>query len=191
MSVWLTKAIDRDIEYVVLKHTLPGINHVINGVRFRAGYAVVEKGSKIYFSLKRIPVLRKAQEFPLLHLRKLTFITRPQDVLQVFGRDVYWRYMKDLEAELDKEQQIEQANQIQEHIETGGCKFVKADGDNCKDKALAISPSQYCAHHVLEDPKLSELGLEKPKYMSKKERKEFRSKVYKFLEEHASSASQE
>lgn len=190
MSVWTTKALDRDITYIVLRHTLPGVNNTINGVKFRGGYAVVEKNSKVYHSLKKIPVLNKSQEYPLLHLRKLSFITRAKDILQVYGKDVYWRYLKELEVELDKEHQIEQEHQIQEHIETGGCTFIKPDGHTCKDTAQENSPSQYCTTHLLEDPKLAELGLEKPKFMSKQERKEFRVKVNKFLEKHVSSPTE-
>lgn len=94
MSVWTTRSQNRDRNYVVLQHSLRGVNYVVNGVRFRDSYAVVEKGSKTYSALKRVPVLRSAKEFPLTHLAKLAFISRQSDIKTVYGQDVYLSYLK-------------------------------------------------------------------------------------------------
>lgn len=101
MSVWTTKTQSRDREYIVLRHTLRGVNYIVGGVRFRDSYAVVEKGSKTYTMLKRIPVLKNAQEYPLTHLKSLNFITRVADIKQVYGQDVYIKF---LAAEQEKSQ---------------------------------------------------------------------------------------
>ena len=88
MTVWTTRTTNRSGEYIVIKHQLRGINYRVKGVRFRDGYAVVEKGSKTHAELKKIPLLQNAEEFELLHLRKLRFITRTADVKAVYGTDV-------------------------------------------------------------------------------------------------------
>lgn len=112
MSVWTTKSLKSDKDYIVLQHTLKGVNYVISGVKFRDSYAVVEKNSKIYYMLKRVPVLRASKEYPLTHLSNLPFITRSSDVKMVFGQDVYRRYMEELskvseQQELAKKQEQE------------------------------------------------------------------------------------
>jgi len=94
MSVWTTKSLDRDRNYIVIKHSLKGVNNIINGVKFRDGYAVVEKGSKTYFNLKKIPNLKFSKEFPLMYLLKLPFITKILDIKTVFGQDVYRTFLK-------------------------------------------------------------------------------------------------
>jgi hypothetical protein len=70
MSFWSTRSLESDRNYVVMQHTLKGVNYVINGIKFRDSYAVIEKDSKAYHLLKKIPVLRAAKEYPLTHLRK-------------------------------------------------------------------------------------------------------------------------
>lgn len=99
MSIWTTKSLESDKNYIVLQHTLKGVNYVINGVKFRDSYAVVEKNSKTYYMLKKVPVLRASKEYPLLHLCKLPFITRSIDVKSVYGQDVYVKYLKEIEKE--------------------------------------------------------------------------------------------
>lgn len=184
MTYWLTKGTSDDKEYIVMKHTLPGVNYTIHGVKFRNGFAVVEKNSKVYYMLKKIPTLSKAKELPLIFLRKLPFITRPQDVLNVYGKDVYNKYIKLLEPQLEQEK-VELLEKVEEHrIECGGCRYVKKSGEPCADKALPISPAGYCGNHLLEDPTLPSLGLERPRFMSKEEKKAYREKVWKVLEKH-------
>lgn len=109
MSVWTTRSLERDRDYIVFQHSIKGTNHIINGVKFRGGYAVVEKNSKVYYSLKKIPPLRDAKEFPITYLTKLPFITRPNDIRTVYGQDVYARFLA--EEEKAKVLQIEQEKQ--------------------------------------------------------------------------------
>lgn len=99
MSVWSTRSSNRDRNYIVFQHSLRGVNYVVNGVRFRESFAVVEKGSKTYLALKRVPVLRNAKEFPLTHLSNLSFISRQSDIKVVYGQDVYVSYLKAKEKE--------------------------------------------------------------------------------------------
>ena len=94
MSIWTTKKLDRDRKYIVLRHPLRGINNMINGVKFRNSYAVVEKDSKVYHHLKKIPVLKSSKEFPLTHLRSLNFVTRTSDIKMIYGQDVYIKFLK-------------------------------------------------------------------------------------------------
>lgn len=211
MSVWTTRTLDRTREYIVLQHTLKGVNYVVGGVRFRDGYAVLERDSKTYHMLKRIPVLRNAREFPITHLRNLSFITRTLDVKNVFGHDVYIRFLAAEEAlkqsvedskRLEQEQKEQQYNQLREEqlkakeegdleaveqiqetlSEAPKCSHRTADGTLCKLEALEYSPSGYCAMHIIDDPRLEEFGLKKPDFMTKKEKRDFRDKVKSTLE---------
>lgn len=181
MSVWSTKSSGINRNYVVLKHTLKGVNYIINGVKFREGFAVVEKGSKTYHALKSIPVLRAAQEYPLIMLRQLKFITRPVDVKTVYGADVYVHYLKELEPQVEKEKVEIIVEQETKHIEEHKlCSYrtIASDGkDLCKQKALEYSPSGYCMNHIFDEPKLVELGIEVPKFLTKKEKWPAREKV--------------
>jgi hypothetical protein len=191
MSVWLTKSSGRDREYIVLKHTLRGVNYVVNGIKFRNGYAVVEKDSKTYIDLKKIPVLRAAMEFPLVFLRKLPFITRPLDVKLVYGADVYVQYLKQLDLEIVKDKEIVEVEaKIKKveaeikHIEEKNCCYRterSGNEDLCKEKALEQSPSGYCLRHILEEPRLQELGIEVPKFIVKKDKWAMKEKVAKQL----------
>ena len=145
MSVWTTKSLESDKNYIVLQHTLKGVNYVVNGIKFRESYAVVEKNSKSYNMLKRIPVLRGSKEYPLSYLKELPFITRLPDIKQVYGQDVYRRFLEEeeksritealaaeQEAELLKNLEIEKRKeeiklkeQIEQVIET-----AKASGES-------------------------------------------------------------
>ena len=181
MSVWSTRSSSINKNYVLLKHTLKGVNYVISGIKFRDGYAVVEKDSKTYHALKSIPVLKAAQEYPLIMLRQLKFITRPVDVKTVYGADVYKQYLKQLEPQIEKEKVelvIEQETKHTEEHKLCSYRTVASKGQNlCKQQALEESPSGYCMMHVIEDPKLAELGIEVPKFISKNEKWAMREKV--------------
>lgn len=221
MSVWTTKAFEKARSYIVLQHTLRGVNYVVNGIRFRDSYAVVEKDSKSYFGLKRIPVLRASKEFPLTHLDKLPFITRHQDIKMVYGQDVYVSFLREYEKEnaeakaivelqkleaadkalakreedLRLKQELEQ--KAKQAIETGDleaaeqikasmpeivkCSHRNDKGELCGKDAYEFSPSGWCGTHLLDDPRLLEFGLEKPKFMTKDETKEFREEVKSVL----------
>jgi hypothetical protein len=222
MSFWSTRSLESDKNYVVIQHTLKGVNYVINGVKFRDSYAVVEKDSKTYHFLKKVPVLRAAKEYPLTHLTKLPFITRSMDIKAVYGQDVYRRYLAEIdkdkqsqalakeqeqelleklsyqkrEEELKLKEQIEQvieeakaAGESKEVIEElkkelpviSKCSYRLKDDTLCGQLAFEDSPSKYCHHHIFEEPILSELGIEIPKFMDKKDRKALRKKIEETL----------
>jgi hypothetical protein len=193
MSVWSTKALNRNSEFIVVKHKLRGINYTVKGIKFRDGFAVVEKDSKTYFELKKLPVLRNMEEFPLLHLRKLKFITRTADVKLIFGQDVYRVYLAALQIALDNEAEqaeealvIAHAEQEVSHLtEDVKCHFRSPNsGELCNFPYLKKSLSKYCTKHILEDPKLEEMGFEKvPRFISKKERQELKEKIANKLRE--------
>lgn len=186
MSIWSTKSSGRDTGYVLLRHTLRGVNYVINGVRFRDSYAVVQKDSKTYRNLKAIPVLKAAQEYPLIILRDLKFITRPQDVKTVYGADVYVQYLKELDKEIKKEvieQKVElEIKHVELHkkcshrvIDTSG--KLSENNALCSMDALEHSPSGYCFRHILDEPMLNELGIDVPKFIPKKDKQDMKNKV--------------
>lgn len=181
MSVWSTKSSARDCNYIVLKHTLRGVNYVVNGIRFRNSYAVVEKDSKTHRNLKNIPVLKGCQEFPLIFLKKLPFITRPLDIKMVYGMDVYVKYLKELEIDKVKEHQEQKVKEEVIHVvEKKLCAnrtLISNGQDLCTREALEQSPSGYCIRHILNDPKLQELGIEVPKFIDKKKKQQEREKV--------------
>lgn len=177
MSVWSTKSSGIDREYIVLKHKLRGVNYVINGIKFRNGYAVVEKNSKTYRFLKQIPVLRNAEEFPLIFLRKLMFITKPLDVKMVYGQDVYLQYLKQLTPIVKQEIVEIKEEKVKTHIEVENkCSFITPKGVLCKETVIQESPSKYCMKHLLQDPKLKDFGIEVP-LLLKKDKHPFRLEV--------------
>lgn len=182
MSVWTTKSSGRDRDYILIKHPLRGVNYIVKGIKFRESYAVVERNSKTYNELLKMPLLRKCEEFDLLFLRKLKFITRSSDVRMVYGEDVYRFYIRKLEAELSKEAVVEQ--QVQEEIHLAGelCKHRTQQDLLCKFPAIEVSPGGFCRHHILDDPKLAELGIAVPKFIPKKERAEVKDRIIKQLE---------
>lgn len=185
MSVWMTKSSGRDKEFIVLKHTLRGVNYTINGIKFRNGYAVVEKDSKTHRELKRIPVLKGSQEYPLIFLRKLPFITRPNDVKIVFGVDVFFEYNKQLQTEIVKETQEKKVENEIKHVQEHkrcSCKRLgtnkkASDNDLCAFVALEHSPSGYCLKHILQEPKLQEFGIDVPRFIPKVDKQKYRIKV--------------
>lgn len=170
MSVWSTKSFVKDREYIVIQHTLRGVNYVINGVKFRDSYAVVEKGSKTYALLKKVPVLRAAKEYPLIHLLSLHFITRTSDIKTVFGQDVYSTFLNcySEKIESDKAQaelkKLEEADRIlaqrqaelEKKIEIEKqIKEAKESGDQDKVKTLeSVKPQIEKCCFKYEDDKL-------------------------------------
>ena len=182
MSVWTTKALSTNKEYIVLKHRLKGVNYSVQGVKFRDGYAVVEKNSKTYFALLKMPILTGCQEFPLVYLRKLNFITRSSDVKTIYGQDVYRHYVEELTETVEQEAAEEKQQADEQHKQAGRCCYVAAKtGELCENEAYQASPSRYCKRHLLEDPKLKDYGIKVPGFITKQEKAELREKVIKQL----------
>lgn len=180
---WATKTLDRVNEYVVIKHALRDMNGNLAGVKFRAGYAVVAKGSKAYIQLKMLPLVKNQPEFPLIFLRKLPFITRTEDVKTVFGQDVYVQYLTQLHVEIDKEvvERVEEAEV--KHVEAHNrCAYRTLKGDLCVHEIFKGSPSSYCKLHLLEDDKLETIGIVLPKRMTRDQKREYKEKVISKLE---------
>jgi hypothetical protein len=195
MSAWTTKATDRDGEFIILKHGVRGINYNVKGIRFRDGFAVVQKNSKTYHNLKKIPNLQNAQEYHLLHLRNLPFITRSSDIQQIYGKDVYHRYLKMLEISKTEEYQQQQIleEKITEEVETKHieegfkCQYRLSNKKLCQHDAEQLSPSKYCRIHLLDDRKLIDFGIKiplaVPKHLKNKLRQKVLSQLKKLLKE--------
>lgn len=181
MSVWSTRSLsNKDRDYVVIRHRIRGINTVINGIKFRNGYAVVEKESKSYYTLRKMSMLHSAEEYPLTYLRRLTsFITRTQDVQRVYGSDVYRRFLEEEERERvllkekrDREQSDQHKQAEEEHLDNSKlCNYRTDLGSLCKHEPIKNSPSIYCSKHILKDEKLLQYGIEVPKFIPKKDKK--------------------
>lgn len=180
MSVWTTKAYGDEKNYIVMKHTVPGVNHTINGVKFRAGYAVVSKPSKTYSGLKKLPVLKNARELPITFLAQLPFITRAVDIKIVYGSDVYYSYQKAMKLKLEEEAKIEKVEEIKQHLaDESKCQMLtKTSGGEelCGYDSIENSGG-FCIHHILEAPIVQDLGIEIPTFLTKQERKQLRHKV--------------
>ena len=177
MSYWSARSLGRERDYIVLKHPTKGINTTVSGVKFRDSYAVVEKDSKVYYQLKRMPQLRASREFPLIFLEKLPFVITPIEVKYVYGADVYNHFMIVRDEELKKRAEIQKEVSEESHVEElKKCAYrTKVTGELCKYNALDESPSAFCMRHLLEDP---ELGIDIPQYMSKRDRKELAKRVF-------------
>lgn len=184
-----TKSLERDNEFVVIKHALKDMNGNLVGVRFRGGYAVVQKGSKTYNQLKMLPLVKNQPEFPLIHLRKLPFIVNAKQVELIYGPVVYREYLKVLHAEIDKEVFEREEKAAEEHVEVQRkCSYIPpSTGKLCQHDAHEKSPSGYCKLHLLDDPKLSEVGIVVPKRMTKQQKREFKEKVASKLDKAASN----
>jgi len=175
---WTTKTLERVNEYIVIKHDLRDMNGSLAGIKFRGGYAVVAKGSKAYTQIKKLPSLTRWQEYPLLFLRKLPFITRTDDVKMVYGQDVYAQYLKLLQVEINKEEEEREVQAEVKHIEEHKrCAYRLPNGAMCTLEAFEQSPGKHCRRHLLEDEKLAELGIIVPKRLAKDEVKKHKEIV--------------
>lgn len=182
--VWTTRKLDRDRDYVVVKHALRGVNYNIKGVKFRDGFAVVEKNSKLYYELKKMKPCAVVKEYPLDFIMELPFITRSKDIEMVFGKDIYHHYVTKLLA-------VKKQKSLEEHKLSDKCQHLIKEDQYCKNLAFEYSPSKYCQMHILSDPRLSEFGIEIPeKIFGREYKKELTQKVLEHLEEISTSASE-
>jgi hypothetical protein len=180
---WASKSLQKDLEYVVIKHALRDMNGNLVGIKFRGGYAVVPKGSKAYIKLKQLPLVKDQPEFPILFLRELSFITRPLDVQMVYGQDVYLKYIAALEPKLEQEFIEKKEVEAIQHVEEKNmCAFTTSKGELCTHEVFPNSPSNFCKLHLLEDPALSSVGIVIPKRLTKEQKREYKAKVIEKLE---------
>ena len=186
MSVWTTKSLDRERNYVIIKHNLPNINNIIMGVKFRASFAVVEKNSKTYNQLKKVPILKNFKEFPLTFLEKLPFVTRSSDIKVVYGVDVYNKYIKEVTKVKEQEEKELEEKKLSDHINgTDKCHFTYVEGplkgNLCKYPSIKESPSHHCFKHFLYDPKLD---IQTTMPVTKEGRAKLSEKILKNIEDH-------
>lgn len=178
MSIWTTKSSGRARTYIIIQHKIKGVNYNINGVKFRGGYAVIEKDSKTHAMLKKIPLLKGAKELPLSFLKELPFVTRTVDIRTIFGVEVYEHFLKEYTKKVEQDKVQEKVENEVIHVESNKCAFrTQITEELCKFDAHEVSPSKFCHKHILDDPKLLELGIEVPKFMTKKERSAMKEKV--------------
>lgn len=181
MSVWTTRSTSDKKEYIVIQHKLKNVDYCIQGIKFRGGYAVVEKDSKVYHMLKKIPLLKNAKEFPLIHLRSLPFITRTSDVKMIYGQEVYRYYLEALNPIVAEEIEVRHVEAEVAHVEEmHKCACKTKSGELCIHLAAEYSPSGYCHLHIFQDPRLSEFGITIPR-LAMDEKAKFREKVIAIL----------
>lgn len=175
--VWSTKKLARERKYIVVKHSLRGINYNIKGVKYRDGFGVVEKDSKLYFELKKIRPAAIVDEFPIDFLLKLPFITRSRDINLVYGKDIYYYYINKLRAAQTAEAEAE-------HLESDKCKFHLKAGKYCGNELHKLSPTGHCLMHLFQDPKLEEiLGEPVSIPMGKKPKRRYKQQILEKLQQ--------
>lgn len=179
---WTTRSLNKDSEYIVLKHPLSGINGFLCGVKFHNGYGVTVRNSKAHKQLRMLPFLRDVKEQSILTLRKLPFITRTVDIQLIYGKDIYNYYLSQLDPVVEKEQKEAKVVEEVKHLEENFCSFRTKKGELCKHEAFKKSPSGYCRTHILLDPHLEEYGIKVPERMTYQERGEWKERVIKKLE---------
>ena len=185
MSYYTTKSSNVERNYVVIRHGIPNLNSMIMGVKFRNGWAVVEKGSKIYHQLSKLPMLKIRNEQPLSFLKQLPFITRALDVKLIYGADVYAKYIT-LDQKIQIETEIaEKAEAETVHLESEiKCKFRLDTGSLCRHDILSPEVTSYCATHILKDPRLREMGFKIPLASTSKEKKKLRKTAFNKLKDY-------
>lgn len=160
----------RQLEFIVVKHRLKGINTELVGVRYRDGYGVVALGSKEYNQLKKIPLAVEA-EYPITYLINLKCIPNAKEIERVWGKPVYIYYkaVRDRQNNKPEELQID-TNPI--------CTYIKSDGSKCKAQSLGYT--EYCRHHAVNDNRIK-AEYEALPMMPKKEKAEAVSALIKKL----------
>jgi len=87
---WNRKVTDN--EYIVVKHPLrDSSNTYYHGIKFTRGFAVIVKNSKSHQFIKTAPFLRNHKVFDLTYLKN---IFRLKEIEMIYGKDVYWHYLK-------------------------------------------------------------------------------------------------
>ena len=154
------------------------------GVRFRNGWAVVEKGSKTYHNLRKLPMLKTAREMPLSFLKQLPFITKPADVKMIFGADVYYKYVTaDVKAVAVEKVEAGLVADVVHKENDDKCHHRTRDGHLCKFDVEDSKVTHYCRMHILNDIRLKDLDFKIPVAMDKKERKAKHKQAFKKLNE--------
>lgn len=174
MSRYYTKS-NTDREFIVVKHKLTKIETTVMGVRYREGYAVVEKDSKVYKSLKTMKMAID-KEFPITYLDTLGCVVNDRQIQYIWGKEIYNYFLSQkLNSESTQPEALREAQ-----AKLPFCEHIKDDGVQCKSKALKVS--DYCRSHLQSDERLVEDFAAMPKYMEKADRKKYIDKLIKKLE---------
>lgn len=166
--------LNKDIEFIVLQHTIKGTNTEILGIRYRDGYAVVAKGSKEHKRLKSMP-RAASKEYPITFLQHLKFVINPKQISVIWGRAVYQYYMIKLEEKLHG------LETVADRVEKPLCAGTTKDGFGCKSEKLACS--DYCRTHLFYDKRLADDFANRKKLMDKDEKRLFVDGLILKLEE--------
>jgi len=174
MSRYYAKS-DQAREFIVVKHKLPKIETTVMGVRYREGYAVVEKNSKVYKSLKTMK-MAITKEFPITYLDTLGCVVNSRQIQYIWGKEIYNYFLtQKLNTESKEPQALKEAREKIPY-----CEFTKPDGNQCKSKSLKVS--DYCKAHLKADERLAEDFANMPKYMEKADRKKYIDNLVQKLE---------
>lgn len=179
--------------YVVIKHGIPNVNSFVMGVRFRSGWAVVEKDSKIHHQLKKLPMLKSSVEHPITFLRSLPFITKPADVKMIYGADVFAKFVEAEMAAREAEALAKEISDEEAHVQnTDICQFrSEASGKLCKNHVQDHTVSTYCSTHILKDPNLELVDMRKNARMTDEQRKKAKKTAFNKLRDFVGATENE
>ena len=169
----MEKTTNNGTEYIVIKHPLKIRGNVfILGAKFCDGIAVIKKGSKLHFQIKKSPLLRNRKELGLEWLQKYF---KSKEIKLIYGSDIYAAFMckmneinaakentpptelpeKVIDA-LEDEQAIIEAT-IQKHKKENLCTTIKASGEVCKKRISNNSKTRlYCYIHLNKEESITE-----------------------------------
>ena len=147
-------------EYIVIKHSLKGVNTDVLGIRYRDGYGVVAKGSKTHVQLKRIK-LAITEEYPITFLENLACVTNDTQIKYIWGKPVYDYYLK-------QKFKVEHKDEIKVILDDlPQCEGKTAIGEQCKRKSL--TGTEWCKSHLSCHPEIGpELEASKAKGAERK-----------------------
>lgn len=162
MSRYYDVKLKKDHEFIVVKHSLPGYEGEIHGVKYRQGYAVVIKNSRVYRDLKKIRPFAIKEEHDICKLADIKCVINERQIQYIWGKAVY-DYYKQVKFKTDNPSDI---RTIMENKES--CAALTAKGTPCQNKV--VDGSTYCIKHIQLDERIKE-DCEKMGKMPVKEKK--------------------
>ena len=148
MSRYYGVKLKDDTQFIVIQHSLRGFEGEIHGIKYRQGYGVVVKNSKVYRDLKKIKPTPINKEFEITHLENLKCVINSRQIQYIWGKAVY-EYYKRVKFKTDNPHDIRVTTK-----ELPECIGQTKAGAKCKSKA--IKGSEYCKKHIQHDPRIKD-----------------------------------
>lgn len=191
---WSTRSSDRDRNFIVIRHKLRETDGLISGIKFRGGYGVVDKNSRYYHSLQKLPLLKNQPEYPLTHLSTLSFIPRSSEIKLVYGEEVYRHFLLAVKKEREAQEEIvtkaaeavklvNQAERLEKVELVGRCEFIAKSDYQCKNEKHPKSLEGFCKNHILQDKTTAKsVGVKLPGMLTTSQKKELKKKILQRLD---------